>query len=160
LAKTSKLLLWDLPRIAESPESLMKYVRYISGAFTGGALGGLLDSFNIWFMGKVGLSDLIGISMKPDFTAPWLYQRMIWGGLWMLLLLIPVWKDRTILRGMVASIFPSAMVLLVVFPSMNKGVLGLEFGIAMPMVVITLNFIYGIFSAYWYVATCSNENHK
>lgn len=34
--------------------------------------------------------------MKPDFTAPWLYQRMIWGGLW---------------------------VLLVVFPSMNKGVL-------------------------------------
>ena len=103
----------------------MKYVRNISGAFTGGALGGLLDSFNIWFMGKVGLSDLIGISMKPDFTAPWLYQRMIWGGLWMLLLLIPVWKDRT-----------------------------------MPMVVITLNFIYGIFSAYWYVATCSNENHK
>ena len=78
----------------------------------------------------------------------------------MLLLLIPVWKDRTILRGMAASIFPSTMVLLVVFPSMNKGVLGLEFGIAMPMVVITLNFIYGIFSAYWYVATCSNENHK
>jgi hypothetical protein len=54
-------------------------IRKISVAFAGGALGGLVDSFNIWFMGKVGVSDLIGLTMKPEFTAPWLYQRMVWG---------------------------------------------------------------------------------
>jgi len=111
-------------------------------------------------MGKAGLSDLIGISMKPEFTAPWLYQRMIWGGLWMLLLLLPVWKDRTILRGMAASVLPSVMVLFVVFPSMNKGILGLEFGMVMPIVVIILNFIYGIFASYWYAATCVGQYQK
>jgi len=52
------------------------------------------------------------------------------------------------------------MVLFVVFPSMNKGFLGLEFGMAMPIVVISLNFIYGIFASYWYVATCSGQYQK
>ena len=51
--------------------------RKISGAFTGGALGALLDSFNIWLMGVVDLSDMIGITMKPKFEAPWAYQRIV-----------------------------------------------------------------------------------
>lgn len=131
----------------------MKIVRNLSGAFTGGALGALLDSFNIWFMGMVGISDLLGISMKPQFTAPWAYKRMIWGGIWMLLLLIPVWRNKTILRGMVFSLAPSAMMLFVVLPSMGKGMLGLGFGALMPVVVIVLNFIYGIFASFWYLKT-------
>lgn len=125
-------------------------IRNVSGAFTGGALGALLDSFNIWFMGVVGISDFIGITMKPAFAAPWVYKRMIWGGLWMLLLLLPVFKERIVLRGMLFSLFPSAMMLFMVLPSMGKGLLGMGFGSMMPAVVIGLNFIYGIFASYWY----------
>lgn len=128
----------------------MKSIRHISAAFTGGALGALLDSFNIWAMGKVGISDFLGISMKPDFTPPWLYERMIWGGIWMLLLLVPIMRSRTILRGMLFSILPSAMMLFMVLPAMGKGMLGLAFGSLMPFVVVLLNFIYGIFASYWY----------
>ncbi len=128
----------------------MKLIRNISGAFTGGVLGALLDSFNIWAMGKAGISDLIGITMKPEFTAPWAYKRMIWGGIWMLLLLIPILNSRTILRGMLVSLVPSAMMLFVVLPSMGKGVYGLGFGTLMPVVVIALNFIYGAFASSWY----------
>ncbi len=128
----------------------MKIIRNISGAFTGGALGAFIDSFNIWFMGKIGLSDLIGITMKPEFTAPWLYKRMIWGGIWMLLLLLPVMKNRIYLRGMACSLVPSAMMLFLVLPSMGKGMFGLGFGPLMPGVVIGLNFIYGMFASYWY----------
>jgi hypothetical protein len=134
----------------------MKIFRKLSGAFTGGALGALLDSFNIWFMGVVGISDLIGITMKPEFTAPWAYKRMIWGGIWMLLLLIPIWRNKTMLRGMVFSLVPSAMMLFVVLPSMGKGMLGLGFGVLMPVVVIGLNFIYGIFASFWFVKTTEN----
>lgn len=131
----------------------MQVVRKVSGAFTGGALGALLDSFNIWFMGVVGISDLIGITMKPAFTAPWVYQRMIWGGIWMLLLLLPVWRGKTLVRGMVFSLVPSAMMLFVVLPDMGKGMLGLGFGAFMPVVVIGLNFIYGIFASLWFAKT-------
>lgn len=101
-------------------------------------------------MGKVGISDLIGITMKPEFTAPWVYARMIWGGIWMLLLLIPILKDRIYLRGMLFSLVPSAMMLFMVLPSMGKGIFGLGFGMLMPVVVIALNFIYGIVASQWY----------
>jgi hypothetical protein len=104
-------------------------------------------------MGQTGLSDLIGITMKPEFTAPWAYQRMIWGGIWMLLLLLPVMKNRVALRGMMMSLVPSAMMLFMVLPSMGKGMFGLGFGNPMPFVVIGLNCIYGIFASYWYSVT-------
>ena len=128
-------------------------IRKVSGAFTGGAIGGLVDSINITILGKIGISDLLGVSMKPEFTAPWLYQRMVWGGIWMLLLLLPLWKNQTILRGCLFSLLPSAMMLFMVLPNMGKGLLGLGFGTLTPMVVIGLNFIYGIVAAYWYKAT-------
>ena len=126
-------------------------LRRISGAFTCGVIGGFVDSFNIWFMGVVGISDFIGIGMKPQFTAPWLYERMVWGGLWMLLLIIPILKKRVILRGMLFSLFPTAMMLFIVLPSMGKGMLGMGFGILMPIVVIILNFIYGVVASFWYM---------
>ena len=128
----------------------MKIVRDISLVFTGGAIGAFVDSFNIWLMGQAGISDMIGITMKPEFTAPWVYNRMIWGGIWMLLLLIPIIKSRTCLRGMLFSLAPSAMMLFLVLPSMGKGVFGLGFGTLMPVVIIGLNFIYGIVASYWF----------
>ncbi|MEN8257182.1 MAG: hypothetical protein ABFS09_04905 [Thermodesulfobacteriota bacterium] len=128
----------------------MNISRRMSGAFTGGALGALLDCFNIWAMGKTGLSDFIGITMKPEFTAPWIYKRMIWGGIWMLLLLLPIWNRRIITRGMLFSLVPSAMMLFVVLPQMGKGYYGLGFGTLMPVVVIILNFIYGSVASFWY----------
>ena len=125
-------------------------IRKISAAFTGGAIGGFVDSFNIWAMGKTGISDMIGLAMKPEFSAPWLYQRMVWGGIWMLLLLLPVMNNRAIVRGMLFSLLPSAMMLFMVFPSMGKGALGLGFGVITPLVVVGLNFIYGIVAATWH----------
>ena len=68
----------------------------------------------------------------------------------MLLLLLPFWRQRTAMRGMVFSLLPSAMMLFMVFPSMDKGLLGVGFGIMMPVVVVGLNFIYGILASFWY----------
>ena len=132
-------------------------IRKISAAFTGGAIGGFVDSFNIWAMGKTGISDLIALAMKPDFSAPWLYQRMVWGGIWMLLLLLPLWEKRVLLRGALFSIVPSAMMLFMVLPSMGKGILGLGFGTVTPLVVVGLNMIYGMVASAWYQAAVVNR---
>ncbi len=128
-------------------------IRKLSGAFTGGAIGGLVDSINIWVLSTIGITTLLGVSMKPEFTAPWLYQRMVWGAIWMLLLLLPLWKDRTVFRGCIFSLLPSAMMLFMILPNMGKGLLGLGFGVLTPVVVIALNFIYGIVAAFWYKNT-------
>jgi len=136
----------------ERVERSFVMIRKISAAFTGGAIGGFVDSFNIWAMGKSGISDLIALSMKPDFSAPWLYQRMVWGGIWMLLLLLPLWEKRVMLRGALFSLVPSAMMLFMVLPSMGQGMLGLGFGTVTPLVVVGLNMIYGMVASAWYQA--------
>jgi hypothetical protein len=138
-------------------EKKMKIVRKLSGAFTGGILGGLADSINILVISHIGITGMLGVSMKPEFSLPWLYQRMIWGGIWMLLLLLPFWKKRTVLRGCAFSLLPSAMMLFLVFPDMGKGILGLGFGAMTPVVVTGLNFIYGIIAAFWYELTVENN---
>ena len=125
-------------------------IRKISSAFAGGALGGLVDSCNIWLVGKMGISDLVGLTMKPEFSASWLYPRMIWGGIWMLLLVLPLLRDKVLIRGCLFSLLPSAMMLFFVLPGMGKGVLGLGFGSVTPFIVIGLNCIYGMVAALWY----------
>lgn len=135
----------------------MGIVRKVSGAFTGGAVGGVADSINIWVLSHLGITGLLGVTLKPEFTPPWLYQRMVWSGIWMLLLLLPLWQNRIVLRGCVFSLLPSAMMLLVVFPDMGKGMLGLGFGVMTPVVVIGLNFVYGIIAAFWYRVTVKNN---
>src|SRR6266567_617988 len=119
----------------------------VSGSFTGGAIGGLVDSVNIVVLSILGITGLLGVTMAPEFSAPWLYQRMIWGGIWMLLLVLPLWEKRIMLRGCLFSLLPSAMMLFVVLPGMEKGVLGLGFGTLTPVVVVGLNFIYGMVAA-------------
>lgn len=133
-------------------------IRKVSGAFAGGALGAFVDSFNIWFMGKAGITDLLRVGMKPEFTSSWLYPRMVWGGIWALLLLLPFWKQRQMLRGCAFSIIPSAMMLFMVLPSMGKGLFGLGFGTLTPVVVVGLNFVYGIIASLWYERTLKESN--
>ena len=120
----------------------------MSAAFTGGAIGGFVDSVNIWMMGKSGISDMIGLTMKPAFTAPWLYQRMVWGGLWMLLLMLPFCGKGFFCVGCLLSLLPSTMMLFF-GPTRDARGFWPGFGMVTPFVVIGLNCIYGMV-ALWY----------
>lgn len=126
------------------------FLRRLSGSFTGGLVGAFIDSFNIWFLGVIGITALLGVGMRPEFTPPWLYPRLVWGGIFGLLFATPILEDRPIGRGIVFSLLPSALMLFLVLPSMGKGLLGLGFGALTPLVVVGLNFIWGIVAAYWY----------
>lgn len=125
-------------------------LRKISCGVAGGAVGALVDSFNIWILGKLGATSLLGIALQPKFTASWLYPRLVWGGIWGLLFMVPILEKRTVLRGMVFSIAPTATVLFVIFPGMDRGMFGLGFGTFTPALVIFLNFIWGIVASFWY----------
>jgi len=125
-------------------------LRKLSGAFTGGVLGALIDSINVWVLFHTGILAMAGISMRVEFTGPWLYPRLVWGGIWALLLLLPILKSKVALRGALMSLLPSAMMLFKVLPGMGKGLMGLDLGLLMPVMVVGLNFIYGMVAAYWY----------
>jgi len=129
---------------------MAKVLRKISGAYMGGLMGSLVDSVNIWVLGKAGVTAMLGIGLKPSFTLPWLYPRLVWGGIWGLLFLLPILKSRSVQRGVLFSLAPTAMVFFMVFPGMGKGLFGLGFGMLTPALVLLLNFIWGIVGAFWY----------
>jgi hypothetical protein len=122
----------------------------ISYAFSAGALGGFLNSIAVWFFGVLGITAALGVKIAPHISPKWLYPRIVWGGLWGLLFLIPVMKGSVLVRGFVYSIGPSAVMLFIVFPGMGKGVYGLSLGTLTPVFVILFNFIWGVAAAMWY----------
>jgi hypothetical protein len=73
-------------------------LRKLSSSFTGGLVGAFVDSFNIWILGVIGITGLLGVGMRPEFTPPWLYPRLVWGGLFGLLFALPVLEDRPVFK--------------------------------------------------------------
>ena len=70
---------------------------------------------------------------RPSFSLAWLYPRIVWGGLWGLLFLLPVMKNRFLSRGLLFSLGPTLVQLFIVFPmKAHKGVMGLTLGTLTP----------------------------
>lgn len=125
----------------------------ISSAFTAGVLGGLANSLAVWFFATAGIANTFGVNLSllhPSLTSQWLYPRLVWGGLWGFLFLIPVMKKSILLRGLLFSIGPSLVMMFMVFPRMGYGVYGLSLGTLMPFLVVLFNALWGIIAALWY----------
>jgi hypothetical protein len=113
--------------------------------FSAGCLGALANSLVVWFLGDYGINRSFGVSISPALTPMWLYPRIVWGGLWGLLFVLPIMNSKAFAKGALLSIFPTLFQLLVVFPYMtNKGFMGLELGTLTPVLVLFFNLVWGL----------------
>ena len=130
--------------------SMGNLARKISLVFAAGCLGGLINSLAVWIFGEIGISSALGVNIAPKLTVAWLYPRLVWGGIWGLLFLLPLMKTSIFARGLIFSIGPTVVQLFVVFPmKAHKGMLGLDLGLLTPLLVIVFNAIWGWAAAIW-----------
>jgi len=116
--------------------------------FAAGCIGALANSLVVWQFGQLGINASFGVGIAPNLSPAWLYPRVVWGGLWGLLFLLPMLSSRLFLKASVLSLFPTLVQLFVVFPlKTNKGVAGLELGLYTPVLVLFFNWVWGIASA-------------
>ncbi|MDQ6970415.1 MAG: hypothetical protein Q9M16_07895 [Mariprofundus sp.] len=116
--------------------------------FAAGCIGALANSLAVWLFGHTGINALFGVSIAPTLSPHWLYPRIVWGGLWGLLFVLPLLQSKTLLKGLVLSLFPSAVQLFIVFPYMaHKGMAGLDLGLLTPLCVIFFNALWGVVTA-------------
>jgi len=116
--------------------------------FSAGCIGALANSLAVWLFGHYGISSSLGVSIAPSLSPEWLYPRIVWGGLWGMLFILPVLQSKLVLKGMLLSLFPTAVQLFVVFPLMaHKGMAGLELGLLTPLLVLFFNGVWGIAAA-------------
>ena len=129
---------------------MSRWLRKISLFFAAGSLGGLVNSLAAWMFGAYGINTALQVAIHPRLTAPWLYPRIVWGGIWGLLFLLPLVKSRFVLRGLIMSLGPTLVQLLFIFPNVqHKGLLGLKLGALTPVVVVLLNAVWGLTAALW-----------
>ena len=122
----------------------------LSLVFAAGCLGGLLNSLAVWIFGDIGITSALGVKIAPSLSAPWLYPRLVWGGIWGLLFLLPLMHKRYLYRGLIFSLGPTIVQLFVIFPiKASKGIMGLELGMLTPLVVLFFNAIWGLTAAIW-----------
>ncbi|MFA5117287.1 MAG: hypothetical protein WC695_00375 [Candidatus Omnitrophota bacterium] len=137
---------------------MRKFLINLTLCFSAGALGGLINSLAIWFAGKTGFTALFGVTLTPAFTQAWVYPRIVWGGIWGVLFLLPFFRKSWLPRGIIYSIAPTIVQLFIVFPvQAKKGIMGLELGMLTPLFVIIFNAVWGISAALWLKVTQDSE---
>ncbi len=125
-------------------------VRNVSLVFAAGVLGALLNSLAVWGFGELGITQALGVKIAPKLSAAFLYPRLVWGGIWGMLFLLPLMRGRIWSRGFIYSLGPTLVQLFVVFPiKANKGAMGLELGLLTPLLVVVFNAIWGWTAAIW-----------
>jgi len=116
--------------------------------FAAGCAGGLANSVVLWLAGAMGLTTALGVNLAPAFTPSWLYPRLVWGGLWGFLFLVPVLRNSPFRRGLVWSAGPTAVQLCIIFPLVaKKGFFGLALGALTPLLVVIFNAVWGVAAA-------------
>lgn len=123
----------------------MKNALFFFGA---GCLGALISSLVVWQFGQAGINHSLGVALAPSLSLAWLYPRIVWGGLWGLLFLLPMQQSRFILKGSIISLFPTIFQLFVIFPFRTRyGIGGLELGLLTPVLVLFFNWVWGVSTA-------------
>lgn len=122
----------------------------MSLAFSSGCLGGLVNSLAVWIFGVLGITQTLGVKLAPALSKSWFYPRIVWGGLWGFLFLLPFLRGSPFLRGLLYSLGPTAVQLFIVFPvQAQKGLMGIDLGMMTPMFVLFFNALWGVCAALW-----------
>jgi hypothetical protein len=130
------------------------FFKNLSLCFSGGSLGGVVNALVVWIFGVLGIAQALGVNIAPAMTPPFLYSKIVWGGIWGAIFLMPVLKKSPFIRGLIFSLAPTLVQLFVVFPvKLWKGMLGIDLGSLTPVLVIIYNAFWGITAAYWLKAT-------
>lgn len=113
--------------------------------FAAGCLGALVNSVAVWAGGEYGIARQFNVAIAPALTPVWLYPRIVWGGIWGLLFVLPWLNSKPLIKGAIMSVFPTLVQLLVVFPMQaKKGYFGLALGAYTPIFVVFYNLIWGL----------------
>lgn len=122
----------------------------LSVVFSSGCFGGLINMLTVWIFGAIGITGAFGVKIAPSLTVAYLYPKIVWGGIWSILFLLPFLQRSYFLRGLLYSLGPTIIQLFIVFPlQAKKGLMGIDLGAITPVFVLFFNAVWGVCTALW-----------
>jgi hypothetical protein len=136
--------------LTEGDGIMKRLLRESTLAFGAGFLGGLANSLALWLLGAYGITASLGVQLAPALSPVWLYPRLVWGGIWGFLFLLPLLRSKPFKRGLLLSLGPTLVQLFFVFPYHTRfGTMGMGLGALTPIFVLVLNALWGVVAALW-----------
>jgi len=127
------------------------FLRRAMIAFSAGALGALVQTVFLWLATAIGIPDALGVKIAPKVELPFLYSRLVWGGIWGFTLLLPIFGHDWVKRGVLLGVATTAALLLIFFPMRGVGgTLGMGLGVLAPLYLFVVHVIYGLVTCWWW----------
>ncbi|EIE23864.1 hypothetical protein COCSUDRAFT_47036 [Coccomyxa subellipsoidea C-169] len=120
------------------------HIQILSLAFAAGAVGGLVNFLIAPLFGALHITTALGVHIAPGLVKGDLYSKVVWGGIWGFLFMLPLRKyvKNWGARACIFGLFPSAVQMFLVFPhSTPFGIGGVGLGKLTPLFVIIFNTI-------------------
>lgn len=116
--------------------------------FAAGCLGGLVMCVVMWLFSHYGITQSLNVRLAGSVSPQWMYPRIVWGGLWGLLFLLPIFASSLFARSFVIALIPTLIQLFVFYPFYEgRGVAGLSLGILTPFLVFFFFWIWSLTAA-------------
>ncbi len=117
----------------------------IARVLAAGAVGGLVNSLAIWGCGFLGITPALGFNYAPELSPLWLLPRLVSSAVWGLLFLLPWFRERLVLKGLLLSLPLWLVMILIVFPrKMAAGVFGFGLGLGAPVWALVFTGLWGL----------------
>ncbi len=112
-----------------------------------GTLGALAMCVVMWFFASHGITRDLGVAIGGSIAPQWMYPRLVWGGLWGLLFLLPILSSSIFARSLVIALIPTLVTLFIIYPFYeHKGVAGLSLGLLTPFLVFFYFWVWSLVS--------------
>ncbi|MGH7006356.1 MAG: hypothetical protein ACREIP_20615 [Alphaproteobacteria bacterium] len=123
----------------------MGLLRLLTLGFGAGAFGACVLVLVAYLLARFGVPEQLGITFPPRPMPAALYQAVVWGGIWGLLLVVPVMNRLWWLKGIIIGALATVALLLYFAPPLRDG----------PMMrllyVLVLNAFWGVAAGFWWV---------
>ena len=113
--------------------------------FAAGCLGALVQVIAMHLATRYGLIHALNVQPSGSLSPYWVYPRIVWGGLWGFVFLLPVLASSIFMRSFVLCLIPTGVQLFVLYPFYEgKGVAGLSLGMLTPFVVLFFYWVWAL----------------
>jgi hypothetical protein len=111
--------------------------------FGAGCLAAFIQCLLMWLLTRYGVMHDLHVNLAGSLSPTWIYPRIVWGGLWGGLFLLPVFAGNLFSRSFVMALIPTAVQLFVIYPFYEgKGVAGLSLGLLAPFAVFFFYWVW------------------
>lgn len=123
---------------------MSQWLRHSAFCFSAGAVGGVARAVAAWACARHGWDDHFGVHWSGSLSAGALYPRIVWGGLWAFLFLLPLARGSLWLSGLLWALVVT-LVQLIVLPLLLHT--GLHLSLLPALALLLLNGVWGLVTA-------------